>query len=100
MVHAVNLCEVYYDLVRAENENTARAAVEDLERQGLLVRHDIDREFWQEVGWYKGILARISLADCFAIVLTRRVDARLATTDHREFDSIAEKKICPVEFIR
>ncbi len=35
MVHAVNLCEVYYDFLRAEGESVAFEAINDLEKSGL-----------------------------------------------------------------
>jgi PIN domain nuclease of toxin-antitoxin system len=31
IAHAVNLCEVYYDFLKAENESIAREAISDLE---------------------------------------------------------------------
>jgi PIN domain nuclease of toxin-antitoxin system len=100
LVHVVNLCEVYYDFVRAGGEERARSAVDDLEDEGLLVREDTDRAFWQEVGRLKATLVRISLADCFAIALSNRIAGRVVTSDHHELDSVAEQGICEVEFIR
>jgi predicted nucleic acid-binding protein len=99
MTHAVNLCEVYYDFIRAEDEDTAKSAIEDLKGDGLVVRDDIEESFWQEVGRYKAA-NRVSLADCFAIALANRNDARVVTSDHHEFDPIKEQGICEVEFIR
>jgi predicted nucleic acid-binding protein len=100
MAHVVNLCEVYYDFLRAKGEDRARSAIEDLESKGLLVREDIDRAFWQEVGRLKAAPVRISLADCFAIALSKRIAGRVATTDYHEFEPIAQQGICEVEFIR
>lgn len=100
VAHSVNLCEVYYDFVRAGGEKTAKSAIRDLEDEGLSARADLDPAFWQEVGRLKGTLGRISLADCFAVALTNRIGARVATTDHHEFDRIANEGICRVEFIR
>lgn len=100
VTHVVNLCEVYYDFVRSHSEERARSAVDDLENEGVLVREDTDREFWQDVGRLKATPIRISLADCFAIALSNRVDGRLLTSDHHELDTVAEQGICEVEFIR
>lgn len=97
--HAVNLCEVYYDFLRAQDKGWARLAIRVLEKDGVLVREDIDRDFWQEVGKYKAA-HRVSLADCFAIALANRNGARVVTTDHHEFGPIKEQGICEVEFIR
>jgi len=100
MAHAVNLCEVYYDFLKAENENVAKETINDLEKYGLIFREDMDQEFWQEVGSYKAEIKRVSLADCFAIALANREQAVLVTSDHHEFDYISEQGICQVMFIR
>jgi PIN domain nuclease of toxin-antitoxin system len=100
MAHSVNLCEVYYDFLKAENENVAQKAINDLEKYGLIFREDMDQEFWKEVGSYKAGIKRVSLADCFAIALANREQAVLVTSDHHEFDHISEQGICQVMFIR
>ncbi len=99
MAHAVNLCEVYYDYLRAEGEEAAREALQILAVDGLLVREDMDEPFWKEIGRYKAA-HRVSLADCFAIALANREETKVSTSDHHEFDPIAEEGICEVEFIR
>ena len=99
MAHAVNLCEVYYDYLRAEDENAARVAVETLKGDGLAVREDLDEPFWKEIGRYKTSY-RVSLADCFAIALANRDEVRVSTSDRHEFGPIADQGVCEVEFIR
>jgi PIN domain nuclease of toxin-antitoxin system len=98
--HAVNLCEVYYDCIRVDGEDKAEALVRDLMDAGVTGRTDIDEDFWKEVGRIKAGIARISLADCFAIALARRLNVPVLTSDHHEFDNIAAHGICAVEFIR
>jgi PIN domain nuclease of toxin-antitoxin system len=100
LAHVVNLCEVYYDFVRADSAERAQSAVDDLENEGVLAREDIDKAFWQEVGRLKATPVRTSLADCFAIALSNRVGGRLLTSDHHELSAVAEQGICEVEFIR
>jgi predicted nucleic acid-binding protein len=99
MVHAVNLCELYYDFLRATNETEAHTAIADLDAIGLLVREDMDAAFWQAAGKLKA-RGRLSLADCFAVALTNRVGGELVTSDHREFDPVAAGDICAVRFFR
>jgi predicted nucleic acid-binding protein len=65
-----------------------------------MIREDMDTAFWRQAGNYKATIHRVSLADCFAITLTNRVGGELVTSDHREFDPIAESGICHVRFIR
>ncbi len=100
MAHAVNVCEVYYDFFRAENEATAKNAVTDLVALGLKIKEDMDQPFWQEIGRLKAEIKRISLADCFAVALAKRINASIVTSDHHEFDSIAESGLCKILFIR
>jgi PIN domain nuclease of toxin-antitoxin system len=107
MIHAVNLCEVYYDcLLREEEENLARAIIADIESLGIVSRADMDTQFWQDVGLHKAKIRRASLqtplADCFAMSLAKREDATLVTSDHHEFDPIIASELCScsVMFIR
>lgn len=94
-----SIFEVYYDFFRSADEATAKAAIADLEDTGVIVREDMDRAFWQEVGRYKAT-NKASLADCTAIALANRVNGELVTSDHHEFDAIAANSICRVRFIR
>lgn len=100
LAHSINLCEVYFDFWRAKDENAARSAITDLHAVGIVAREDLDISFWQEAGKHKAEIKKISLADCFAIALARRMNAELVTSDHQEFDPIAKLGICTVKFIR
>jgi predicted nucleic acid-binding protein len=100
VAHAINLCEVYYDFVRAADEKTARAAVRDLTKIGIRERRDMSTAFWMGVGQLKGTIRKVSLADCFAIEMARRIGAQIVTSDHHEFDPLATQRICAVRFIR
>lgn len=99
LVHAINLCEVYYDFLRAADMATANSAINDVNGIGIMTREDMDASLWQKAGRYKAS-GKISLADCFAMALTNKVGAELVTSDHREFDPIAERGICPIRFFR
>lgn len=99
VVHALNLCEVYYDFLRAAEEHTATAAIADLLSIGLTVSEDLDLPFWQSAGRLKAV-HRISLADSFAVALAIRYDGVLITSDHHEFDALDEQNICKIHFFR
>ncbi|NJN66228.1 MAG: type II toxin-antitoxin system VapC family toxin [Chloroflexaceae bacterium] len=99
-VHVVNLCEVYYDATRRVDEAHAQQLVIDLEVADLIFRDDIDTSFWKAVGFYKATLRRISLADCFALALAKRIGAVIVTSDHHEFDPLVSQGVCSVRFIR
>lgn len=98
--HAISLCEVYYDCIRLDGEEKAETLVHDLLNAGLIVRTDVDEDCWKDVGRIKVGIVQISLADCFAIALARRLGIPVLTSDHHKFDNIAAHEICAVEFIR
>jgi predicted nucleic acid-binding protein len=99
VVHAINLCETYYDTVRYSNRAAALAAVADLDVLGVTVRQDMDTEFMVAVGDLKAD-NRLSLADCFVAALANRLDATVLTSDYREFAPLVVKGRCKVEFFR
>lgn len=98
LVHASNLCEVYYDL-HFLSEQTAEAALVTVASLGVVVRDDLDCDFWKTAGKHKASLHRISLADCYCLTLAQREDAVIITSDH-DFDKAAEQGLCRVRFIR
>ncbi len=100
LIHAVNLCEVYYDTVRRTDIETARQDLAALLSGGLNLRTDMDTDFWQSVGELKVCPGKISLADCFALALAQREGGTLATSDHHEFDPVVPLGLCPILFIR
>jgi PIN domain nuclease of toxin-antitoxin system len=99
-VHAINLCEVFYEFKRNDSEDVAKSVIEDLLEAGLLIKEDLDMDFWQHAGRYKANLRRISLADCFCISLAKRLSGAVVTSDHHEFDAVVNKDLIKVEFIR
>lgn len=64
IIHALNLCEAYYDLVRRAGETRAKDVVNRLVMAGVSVREDMDTDFWQDAGNIKAAYPRVSLADC------------------------------------
>ena len=100
LVHAVNLCEAYYDFVRASDVDRADRLIAGLMDTGLIVREDMDAAFWQRAGFHKAKIKRVSLADCFCMALADRLDAEIITADHHEFDAVVEQGLCRATFIR
>ncbi len=97
--HAINLCEVFYDFHKLADESAAEKAVKDLQKIGVVERSDFDSDFWKETGRIKA-QNKVSLADCMAIVLAKKFGGTILTSDHHEFNKIAEDKVCQIEFIR
>ena len=72
----------------------------DLRGSGTIFRDDINESFWKLFAYYKATIRRLSLADCFALTLTKRLNGTLVTSDHKEFNPIVPLGICPINFIR
>ena len=97
--HSLNLCEVYYDALRASDEKTADEAIRDLLQAGIVERAEMDSAIWKEAGKIKS-RGRISIADAFCAALARRVGGEAVTSDRREFEPLVAAGICDVLFIR
>jgi PIN domain nuclease of toxin-antitoxin system len=99
-VHAANLCEVYYHIVRIRDVTTADRTVDRLKGIGITVREDMDSAIWRDAGRLKAAYVRVSLADCYCLALARRVGGEVLTADHHEFDALVPHGLCPIRFIR
>jgi PIN domain nuclease of toxin-antitoxin system len=97
--HTINLCEVYYHLIRTTDVRRARQGILSLFADGVIERHDMNRRFWQRVGELKA-RGRISLPDCFCISLVQELGGEVVTSDHGEFDPLVPLGIVPIKFIR
>ena len=99
-IHAINLCEVYYDFLRVVEEAAAEQVLSDLKAFDVQVVTAMEDALWKQAATYKAILRRISLADCFALALANQTGGVLITSDHAEFDPVVEQKLCNIQFIR
>jgi len=97
--HSVNLCEVYYDTLRATDERRARQVISTLFADGVIERQTMSRPFWRRVGQLKA-RGGISIADCFCIALAQELSGEVVTSDHHEFDPLVPLNIVPINFIR
>jgi len=98
--HIANMCEVFYGFGSEHGEAVGHSALEDFREMGIVTYTDSDPEFWGQVGLHKLKLGRISLADCMCLALARRLGGEIVTTDHHEFDQVADLGLCRVRFIR
>ena len=100
LIHAVNACEVYYDIYRRAGEKDASALEEILVTTGIELVGTIPAALWQTAGKLKAEWRRVSLADCLALALALLEAGTLLTSDRHELDQIAQAAICPIRFIR
>jgi PIN domain nuclease of toxin-antitoxin system len=99
-VHALNACEVYYDLLRRGGSALAARAITGLRSDGIEVRRDMDDAFWMDVGTLKVHPGGLSLADCVGIALARVESCEFLTADHHEMDKLVGTGIVSLKFIR
>ncbi|MCC7429838.1 PIN domain-containing protein [bacterium] len=97
-IHAVNLCEVYYDFLK-EKQSVANFLT-DVSKLGIIIRYDLDNLFWMQVGILKEKIRKISFADCFGIALANKLNASLLTADHHELEKVEKMQLCSIEFFR
>lgn len=100
LIHAVNACEVYYDLYRrgeTEDADNLEALFADY---GIELLEALPLDLWRTAGKLKAEWRKISLADCFALAFTIQEKGILVTSDHRELDVLAKAGVCPIQFIR
>ncbi|MEP7235554.1 MAG: PIN domain-containing protein [Ignavibacteriota bacterium] len=52
-VHALNLCEIYYDFYRAEGSQIADEVLQIVGELGIHITEDMDEILWKEAGQIK-----------------------------------------------
>ena len=97
--HSINLCEVFYQVLRTSDLQTARDAITTLRADGVIERKDMSEKLWQDVGVLKA-RGRISISDCFCVCLAQQLSAEVVTSDHKEFDPLVSVGLVPIRFIR
>lgn len=100
LLHAINACEVYYDIYRRSGEGDASALEEVLATAGIELMETIPSALWKTAGQFKAEWRRVSLADCLALALALLENGTVLTSDHHELEPIAEATACPIRFIR
>lgn len=99
MIHAINLCEVYYDMLRRADQDRAHRLERNLREIGFEIRDELPSSLWRLAGELK-VELRVSLADSFALALAIAENGTLVTTDHHELDAVVDANRCPILFIR
>lgn len=93
VIHAVNLCEVYYDFLRSDGQLVADEAHASIIRV-VNVIEDAAEDFLKRVArWKVGHVCpghTLGIADAFAAATAEQYACRLVTSDHRDFDPIEQ----------
>jgi len=108
--HAVNLAEVFYNVMGRTDRATAEAEIERLFSLGVRERRDLDGAFWRDVAATiaaaralvspDGTRAHLALGDAFGVVLANRLGADFVTKDRAEIEPLANLSLVSALFIR
>lgn len=99
LMHALNLCEVYYDSVRRDPHTTLAELLAVAATLGIEIVHELAEPLLERAGRLKAERRRVSLADCVALATALNARGILLTTDHQEFDPLAAAGL-PIRFVR
>lgn len=99
VIHALNLCEVYYDHLRRNPQGRLETLLDELANWEVVIEHDIGLHLMRRAGEIKAQWRRVSLADCVAMALAEQRGGELVTTDHHEFDPLFAAAY-PICFLR
>lgn len=102
-IHAVNLCEVYYDFLRSDGQGAADMAHDAL-TSVLTVLNDGNGNFLKRVArWKVGRACEgqtLGIADAFAAAAAEEYACTLITLDHGDFDSVDQAGTIQILWIR
>lgn len=98
--HAINMCEVFYHFSRLHDVLIARRMIAALQADGIKTRTDLDAAMCEDAAQIKAEWKRVSLADCFGVALSRRLDADFLTTDRSELTKLSDAAVARVTFVR
>ena len=98
-IHAVNLCEIYYDCLRRNGTKIADALLKAVKMMPMELVDNINIKLLKKAGEIKAT-EKVSLADAFAVGLAIVSKARLVTSDHHEIGPLDRKGIVKVLWFR
>lgn len=99
IISVINLFEVFYDRLKAEDAGAALELLEDIKLLPVSIYRDIGDDLVAEASRFK-VEWKVSLADAFALGLARLMEGKLVSTDHHEFDVIAESGLIQFYWLR
>lgn len=97
-MHAVNLCEVYYNYLRSDGlEKGEEAWAKADEILGVL--ENVDGQFIKRVGRWK-VNHNLPLGDAFAAATAEESGCPLVTTDHNDFRAVEQAGTLQIVWLR
>jgi predicted nucleic acid-binding protein len=99
VMHIVNLGEVYYDILKRNDVNTAHETYQKIKQLPIRFEDHISDQMVYKVGEIKTSY-RISYADSFAVAQAILLNAELVTTDHKEFEPLEQDGVVKMKWLR
>ncbi len=99
MIHAVNLVEVQYYLLR-RGQQAFDLGLARMRAAGVRLERPMNERFLMTATRLKAHHAPISLADSFAVAMAVEREATLVTTDRGELEKVDAAGVCAIEFLR
>jgi PIN domain nuclease of toxin-antitoxin system len=99
LMHAVNLLEVRYYLLRRAKSLLDRGMAR-IAATSIQIARSLDDSLIEEATRLKTEQTPIALGDVFAVALAIQENATLLTTDRGELEKIAAAGLCRIEFLR
>lgn len=97
-MHAVNLCEIYYNYLRDDGLEVAEDAWRKTTSIASIIER-VDEAFIKRVARWKGIEG-LGLGDAFAAATAEEFGVPLISTDHGDFDAIEAKGLVKLVWLR
>ena len=86
-IHAWNVCEVYYHMLKVGGGEMAESMLRDLAGLEIHIERTTDDVFIRRAARFKAS-HNVALADAAALALATISGARLVTCDHHDFDAV------------
>ena len=104
---------IYHVLGETGDENLAEAAIVTLQNAGVVVRNDMDDEFWREIAQLiyaarqmppdptnLSKRSNLALGDAFGVCLANRLGGDFVTKDRSEIEPLSDAGLVSALFIR
>ncbi len=98
-MHAVNLYEVYYYILRSGDEAETSSLLADVGEMPVEICRRCPDNLLENTAFFK-VHEKVSLADSFALGFAKIENSCLVSTDHHEFDVIDQKNLAPFYWLR
>jgi len=96
LLHAVNLLEVHYDMVRTLGNDKANSILDGIIKLPIKIIYGMDLSLIKAAGYFKTNY-KISLGDSFVLASAKLNSANVVTSDRHEF-GVVESKERDLEF--